>query len=42
MINDRLRRPVRENRDMLDELMAELEAKPRRYRDLTCPSRTPG
>ena len=24
MINDRLRRPVRENRDMLDELMAHL------------------
>ena len=41
-INDRLRRQVREKRARLDEVMAELDAKARRYRDLARRSRTPG
>jgi DNA-binding transcriptional MerR regulator len=40
-INDRLRQQVREKRAKLDEVMAELEAKARRYRHLARPSRTP-
>jgi DNA-binding transcriptional MerR regulator len=39
-INDRLRHQVREKRAKLDEVMAELEAKARRYRDLARRSRT--
>jgi DNA-binding transcriptional MerR regulator len=41
-INDRLRQQVREKRAKLDEVMAELEANARRYRDLARRSRTPG
>jgi DNA-binding transcriptional MerR regulator len=41
-INDRLRQQVREKRAKLDEVMAELEAKARRYRELARRSPTPG
>ncbi len=41
-INDRLRGQVREKRAKLDEVMVELEAKARRYRELGRRSRTPG
>ncbi len=41
-INDRLRHQVREKRAKLDEVMADLEAKARRYRELAHRSKTPG
>ncbi|TMM17446.1 MAG: MerR family transcriptional regulator [Actinobacteria bacterium] len=41
-INDRLRQQVREKRAKLDEVMADLEAKARRYRELARRSKTPG